>query len=958
MVDVKKNSKAKKYKQNANKKPNKVVQEEDKTTSLNKKDFNVDVIQTLGGDKDDYDYLVNIDEDEDVVPQDDEPVDINDITKELQTFIKDIGLDKGCQKKKKSSKIESASISECTNTDSLTKSKTNEIIVIFPYEKQSKLLLKNCVPWYQQLSDLPKGSSNLSKSDIEKFYQVAKLYWEDESNFYQESKNNDHSSDQQWLRTVLKSGTLSDKVAALVMVTQESPVHCLRSLDALMNMAKKKSRREALIAIDSLRHLWIADLLPESKLKYFHEYEIESLKAKLCKDGSKESQIKLLILLAYQHQIKDIYKQFVEIIETLSKDFLTDIRNKVLGIIYELLVMKAEQEQKLLTMLINKLGDPERKISSKTIYLLTQLVVKHPNMKEVVINEIEQFLYRPNMAEKAQYYAICFLNQIVLSQKEKNIAAKLIQIYFSFFKLLVKKENSKAKDVQETKLLSALLTGVNRAFPYCNDKDEDFDEQLNNLFRLTHINHLSTSIQAFMLIYQVQSSRQCVSDRYYQALYEKLLDPDIKTTSKHTMLLNLLFKSIKNDPVPKRVKAFVKRLLQVCTKEESSLTCGILFLLSEVIKENPAIKSMISQPEEEDEEEHFRDAEDNDKNVVTDDSGDDVNKSLNSQENENSFVNKPKDVSSSWTFINQEKRSKTYNLMQRNPLFANAEMCCAWELLPLFSHFHPSVSHFASSILSEKGIVYKGDPLQDFTLIRFLDRFMYRNPKKKEVEHGSSVMQPRDSSVRLKEEPVNSKTFIQSSEDKIRKDEIFFYRYFTQKEIKKKRDIKDDEDQHDTEDLVNFKDIDFASEIKKGKEISKSKKKDKGKESSDESDGDGDFDYNDLEDESDEDFEDNNKKENFTDKDYEDALFKNLNSDGESIDGEASEDGDIEKMFASAEEFSHMLDDHAETIHPKQKKWEERAANKQWRPKRINANRKRNFDNKSLNKKTLKKQKK
>ena len=24
-----------------------------------------------------------------------------------------------------------------------------------------------------------------------------------------------------------------------------------------------------------------------------------------------------------------------------------------------------------------------------------------------------------------------------------------------------------------------------------------------------------------------------------------------------------------------------------------------------------------------------------------------------------------------------------------------------------------------------------GDPLQDFTLIRFLDRFVYRNPKKK-----------------------------------------------------------------------------------------------------------------------------------------------------------------------------------------------------------------------------------
>lgn len=29
-------------------------------------------------------------------------------------------------------------------------------------------------------------------------------------------------------------------------------------------------------------------------------------------------------------------------------------------------------------------------------------------------------------------------------------------------------------------------------------------------------------------------------------------------------------------------------------------------------------------------------------------------------------------------------------------------------------------------------IKYVGDPLQDFTLIRFLDRFVYKNPKKKE----------------------------------------------------------------------------------------------------------------------------------------------------------------------------------------------------------------------------------
>ena len=31
-----------------------------------------------------------------------------------------------------------------------------------------------------------------------------------------------------------------------------------------------------------------------------------------------------------------------------------------------------------------------------------------------------------------------------------------------------------------------------------------------------------------------------------------------------------------------------------------------------------------------------------------------------------------------------------------------------------------------------ESLSYSGDPLQDFTLIRFLDRFVYKNPKKME----------------------------------------------------------------------------------------------------------------------------------------------------------------------------------------------------------------------------------
>ena len=57
------------------------------------------------------------------------------------------------------------------------------------------------------------------------------------------------SSDTQWLRTVLTSGTLVDRVAALTVTIQNSPIHNMAALDSLVSMATKKGRREAMMAV-------------------------------------------------------------------------------------------------------------------------------------------------------------------------------------------------------------------------------------------------------------------------------------------------------------------------------------------------------------------------------------------------------------------------------------------------------------------------------------------------------------------------------------------------------------------------------------------------------------------------------------------------------------------------------------------------------------------------------------
>lgn len=960
------------------------------------RDLQLEDVIFFGGEQDDLDMLNDVDENAELVIGDDEEeaVVLGDIQSILNKMIQseavehnDLKDEMVCNKsskinedlakpdktKEKSAKKTEKLTTESNPTDivkTLTaalSSKKNEVasITLPDFHEHGKILLKNCSSWFEVLKDVPKTESQLDASALNKVHEVAIRLWSAEVEIFQRIKSSDKSANASWLRNVLSSGTLTDKVAALTMLTQESPIHQMRALNTLMTMAGKKCKREALIAIDSLRHLFVSDLLPDRKLQTFGQFPVENFK-QLSGDGGQMGQDRLLIAMAFEHEIKQVYMEYVKYVEEMSKDQLKNIRSKVLGIIYELLVMRPEQEQRLLAMIVYKLGDPDRKIAAKTQYLLTQLVTRHPNMKMVVIKEVERVLHQPKVTEKAQYYAICFLNQMVLSHQEANIANSLIKIYFNFFKVVSKKEES-----TEKKLISALLIGVNRAFPYTKGNEHDYDEQVNQLFKLTHSTHLSTSLQALMLLYQVMESRQSVSDRFYQALYGKLLEPELNESSKHTMLLNLVFKSLKADPTVKRIKSFIKRLLQVSSHQQATFTCGVVFLLAEILQTKSACKSLTQQPPDEDEEEKFYDIKVDkeetkkkmDQNVVDDE---DVN------EVEDADADAPTG-GSSWTFVQKIKVGSTvYKPDNRNPLFSGAEFTCAWETAALKRHYHPSVGHFTESFMKGDKINYKGDPLQDFTTMRFLDRFMYRNPKKMEKDHGASIMQPSKQSIRCKEQPVNSKHFLQKPEVKVREDELFFYKYF------KMRGSEGANAGSDTKEVDaelyglenDATEMDFATAMEEKKKLQKTKKKslkrqvDDDANHSDEAESDNDmmsdgdvdneenfnddededeFDYDDLNDDSD--FEkDVNELTNkqFSDKDYEKALFQGmaeseeeeeLTEDEEEGNGKSGGGGGSGSMFASAEEFAHMLESD-KGIHPMQSAYEDRQMG--WRGKKMN----------------------
>lgn len=176
---------------------------------------------------------------------------------------------------------------------------------------------------------------------------------------------------------------------------------------------------------------------------------------------------------------------------------------------------------------------------------------------------------------------------------------------------------------------------------------------MDTLFRITHSSNFNTSIQALMLIEQLATSKHLSVDRFYRTLYESLLDPRLITSSKHALYLNLLFRALKADLNIKRVKAFVKRMLQVVTLHQPPFICGILYLIKELEATFPGLKSLFSDPEE------------------TDEDGDEVIRDVPEEGDDAPDHN-----------ANKKPNFNTmYDGRKRDPEHSNADKSCIWEIV-------------------------------------------------------------------------------------------------------------------------------------------------------------------------------------------------------------------------------------------------------------------------------------
>ncbi|CAA9997647.1 unnamed protein product, partial [Nesidiocoris tenuis] len=170
--------------------------------------------------------------------------------------------------------------------------------------------------------------------------------------------------------------------------------------------------------------------------------------------------------------------------------------------------------------------------------------------------------------------------------------------------------------------------------------------------------------------------------------------------------------------------------------------------------------------------------------------------------------------------------------------------------LQIFIKGHQSGTRQGDSqtIVPEETIKYDGDPLSDFTLSRFLERFVFKNPK--HASHDEQKGPDPLLASRKYYQPsgarnlnVTSSNYLQQDENDIPVDERFLYRYLKEKFELRKQAGEDDDDDNDSvaseqfEELLDKmmggkkKDLDFMEEI--GDTL---QKKTKGKDKSEDSD--------------------------------------------------------------------------------------------------------------------------
>uniref|UniRef100_A0A5K3EWI4 CBF domain-containing protein n=2 Tax=Mesocestoides corti TaxID=53468 RepID=A0A5K3EWI4_MESCO len=801
---------------------------------------------------------------------------------------------------------------------------------------------------------------------------------------------------QEWLSTVLLRGTSTDRVLALAFMVRARPLSSLQHLDQLIGFISPLKKQLCMKAIDVLTNLFESTLLPTKRILISLESRpfdrLSKFPAVLTNDLSlkdtdrgpdlpRSSREYVLALWYFEHRLKQSYLRFLTSLENvLMNDTIPVEKTKALNALITLVSKKPENREVAIGMLVNKLGDRSKSFASSVIHKLRNLCRGHPNLKVVLVEQLRSLLFRPNLVDRAKYYAIVLLSCIPFSKKnpkafvpnegiaasDGTVAAILFKIYLSFFRASVV-----AEELPE-RLIAALLTGISRAAPYLSEQvmAENVTD-IDAVFRLVHVTtNFTISLQTLNFLFHFTEHQPQLRDRYYQALYRRLNDVAIRWSARCPSLLSLVFHSLLADGDAERRAAIVQRLLSIClTHPNAGFVAGAQILLEKLrLTEKINVTGSVGAPQlankvelakqpkrllptsigivkptnhhenSDSEEEHFSDI------PASDDEG---------EEAESVEKLSPTVTSYSWDHRRLLKKPLSsnygYDSSVRDPRYARARGQPLWQLILLSTHVHPTINLFARSLIEGKAFKYTGDPFDDLSVAHFMERFVYKKPKSS-VSVSKTISHPGKSANEGSKKVAHAKTLAPDSlayrnlnPEQVPSDERFIHSYLNF--VKARTPRKMDEGSSDESDQLDEDFDEYLARHEKGLIPNDADE--------DEDFDDADFDYS-SDDDANEEAEgeaqekaskeggkDNRKKRKLDKSDHDHVDFLEMD-DGTSDDYDMSDDNsdddfrplnnsrrsgkfDLNKIFVSAEEVGDLYDSQeVPDASSKRAKWQKR----------------------------------
>lgn len=138
---------------------------------------------------------------------------------------------------------------------------------------KSRFVFQPTSLWHAAVPPLSPMQSKaiVSPDQLTKFStKAAELHAADVQTFQTSSSANSSSSEASFLHKIIQSGTLSDRLSALTLLVQSSPLHNTKALETLKGMAErgkgKGGREESLKALRCIVDWWVGGGAPNRKL--------------------------------------------------------------------------------------------------------------------------------------------------------------------------------------------------------------------------------------------------------------------------------------------------------------------------------------------------------------------------------------------------------------------------------------------------------------------------------------------------------------------------------------------------------------------------------------------------------------------------------------------------------------------------------------------------------------------